>query len=300
VTAFTPIDLSQLPAPDVVEALDYEQIRAALLADLVARWPDFDAAALESDPAVKLLEVAAYRELVLRARVNDAAKAVLLAHATGADLDNLAALLGVVRLVVQQADDTTNPKTPEILETDARFRARIQLALEGFSTAGPTGAYVFWGLSASALVKDIDATSPTPGVVVVTVLSTQADGTPDQALLDTVNAQLNAEETRPLTDQVTVQGPSTLHSYNVTAELTLYPGPSAEAVRQAAEDAVAALVTQHHALGHDIKQAALYAALHQPGVQAVNLTEPAADLNVAFDEAAHCAAITVTVGGTDE
>ena len=86
------IDLSLLPAPAVVETLDYEAILSALKADLIARAPELaPALQLESEPLVKLLEVAAWRETVLRARINDAARAVMLPWATGADLDNLAA-----------------------------------------------------------------------------------------------------------------------------------------------------------------------------------------------------------------
>src|SRR5690606_17245852 len=66
----TAVDLSRLPPPDVVQALDYETILAELQVDLAARLPDFDAF-LESDPAIKLLEIVAYRELLLRQRVND-------------------------------------------------------------------------------------------------------------------------------------------------------------------------------------------------------------------------------------
>nr|WP_204374487.1 hypothetical protein [Halolamina pelagica] len=53
------IDLSQLPVPSVIEELDYEVIVAEQLDDLVARYPSYDVPA-ESDPAYKILEVAAY------------------------------------------------------------------------------------------------------------------------------------------------------------------------------------------------------------------------------------------------
>ena len=46
-------------------------------------------ALVESDPAWTILEVAAYRELLLRQRINDASRAVMLAFATGADLEHL-------------------------------------------------------------------------------------------------------------------------------------------------------------------------------------------------------------------
>ena len=60
----TAIDLSQLPAPDVVETLDYEAILADWRADFLARYPQFSAF-VESDPAIKLLETGAYRDAVL-------------------------------------------------------------------------------------------------------------------------------------------------------------------------------------------------------------------------------------------
>ena len=105
---FSAIDLSSLPAPDVVEALDYETILDAMKQDLVARDPSFSAL-LESDPAMKVLEVAAYRELNLRQHINDSARAVMLAHATSADLDNLAANLNVQRLAVDPGDPDASP-----------------------------------------------------------------------------------------------------------------------------------------------------------------------------------------------
>lgn len=159
---FAAVDLSSLPAPQVVEPLDFETVLAALKADFEARHPDYTAT-LESDPAMKLLEVAAYREVIVRQRVNDAAKAVMLAFATGSDLDHLGALVPVAR---------------NAGETDASYRGRIQLAPEAFSTAGPQLGYIWHALSATADIKDVTAVSPSPGDVVVTVLSRHGDGGP--------------------------------------------------------------------------------------------------------------------------
>ena len=119
----TAIDLSQLPAPTVVETLDYESVLAALQADFTARYPAFTAA-LESEPVLKLLEVAAWRELIVRGRVNDAARACMLAYALGSDLDHLAALYGVQRLLLDAGDPTAVPPVPPTYESDARLRAR--------------------------------------------------------------------------------------------------------------------------------------------------------------------------------
>ncbi len=70
------IDLSKLPAPEFVETLDYEFILAAMLDDLKTRHPNYSNV-LESDPAYKILEVAAYRELLLRHRINEEGRALL-------------------------------------------------------------------------------------------------------------------------------------------------------------------------------------------------------------------------------
>jgi phage-related baseplate assembly protein len=65
------IDLSSLPAPGVIEELDFEVILRAMRDDLVARFPPIAPVIdLQSEPARKLLEVCAYRELLLRQRVN--------------------------------------------------------------------------------------------------------------------------------------------------------------------------------------------------------------------------------------
>ena len=297
-SGFTAIDLAKLPFPEVVEQLDYEQILATMLSDLRSRDDQFTAI-VESDPAYKILEVAAYRETLLRARINDASRAVMLAYARASDLDNLAAFFGVERQLVDQGDSEAIPPVPPTYEDDNRFRKRVQLSLEGHSTAGPIGSYVFHSLAARAQVKDVDVASPSPGEVVVTVLSYDGQGVPPSELLTTVETTLNAEDVRPLTDHVTVQAAEIL-TYRIEASLVLYTGPDAQVVRATAQQTVADYVQRHHLLGNDITLSGLYAALHQEGVQRVVLKIPANDLVVAPHQAAWCTDISVTDGGRDE
>jgi phage-related baseplate assembly protein len=297
-STFTQIDLSTLPAPDVIEELSFETIFSEMLADLQARDPAFSAL-LESDPAYKILEVAAYRELLVRQRVNDAARAVMLAYATGADLDQLGALLGVVRFELDPGDPEAVPPIAPTMESDTEFRRRIQLSLEGFSVAGPRGAYIFHGLSADPNVLDISATSPTPGNVTITVLSRIGNGAASSPLLAAVTAKLNADEIRPLTDLVTVQS-AAIVNYAVTAQLYVYPGPDSSVVLQKALDALDVYIAQVHRIGQDVTLSGIYAALHQPGVQRVNLTSPSSNVVISATQASFCTAINVTVAGTDE
>ena len=111
------IDLNQLPAPDVVEELDFETILAERKATLISLYPEDQQEAvartltLESEPLVKLLEENAYRELIWRQRVNEAARAVMLACAAGNDLDVIGANYNTTRLIITPADDSTFPPT---------------------------------------------------------------------------------------------------------------------------------------------------------------------------------------------
>ncbi|MCF6432664.1 baseplate J/gp47 family protein [Leisingera sp. MMG026] len=305
--SFTAIKLDRLPAPQIIEQPDFETIfeaRKARLIELAEQsgTPEYvaelrAALELESEPLVMLLQEDSFREVLLRSAVQDAGQGNLLAFASGAVLDHMAAFYGVSRQVVQAADPAANPPLPETLEDDSRLRARVQLAPEGFTTAGSRGSYIFWALSAAPQVKDVAVLeTATPGEVRIIVLSTEGNGAPDAALLAAVEEA--TQPRRPLTDQVMVEA-AAIQEFPVEAELTLYDGPDADLVRQAAQDALVAFLDEHHRLGHDISIAGLYAALYQPGVQDVTLTQPAANLVIAADAAAFCTGITLTVGGRD-
>lgn len=275
-SVFSAIDLSALPAPEVVESLDFETILSEMLADLQARDSSFTAL-VESDPAYKILEVAAYREVNLRQRVNDAAKAVMLAYSTGTDLDNLAALTPLAR------DDG---------ETDGDFRVRTQLAPEGFSTAGPDGAYKFHALAVSGVV-DVAVDSPNPGEVVVYILAEGGDGTASADLISAVNAALSADDIRPLTDFVSVESAGIV-AYQVTATLHILSGPSADSVADAAQESLEAYVADRHSLGLGVALSGIFSALHVSGVQSVELTTPETAITVTEFQAAYCGAINLT------
>lgn len=294
--SFTSVDLSRLPAPNVIEPLDFETIHAAALAQFVTLFPSFDAS-VESDPVVKIIELFAYRELVLRQRVNDAARAVMPAYATGADLDALAAIMGIERFILDPGDPGEG--VPPTLESDDDFRRRMVLAPEGFSVAGPEGAYIFHALSADSDVLDASATSPDPGEVVVTVLSRSGDGTPSAPVLAAVDARLNSATVRPLTDLVTVQA-ADIVDFSVQASLHFFAGPDSALVLAEALARLDAWIANIRRLGRDITRAGIIAALHAEGVQNVTLTLPAADIVLTRLQAGHCTAITVTDAGVDE
>ena len=293
------IDLSQLPPPDVVEELDYETLLGERKAALIARYPAEEQAdiaavlALESEPLTKFLEESAFRELLLRQRINEAARAVMLAYARGKDLEHIAALFGIQRLVIKPADPVAG--TPAEMEEDADLRLRVQLAPQSFSTAGPEGAYRSLGRNADGRVLDVSATSPTEGEVRITVLSREGDGTAAPDLLEKVKAALRAEDKRPLTDYVTVQSATILH-YEVSATLHLFPGPDATVVVTEARKRLATYVEACHRLGSVVVRSGLDAALHVAGVKEVELHQPADHIRPDMTQAPYCTGMTVTPG----
>ncbi|MFP1757522.1 baseplate assembly protein [Lonsdalea quercina] len=299
------IDLSQLPAPDIVEVPDFDTVLRARKAALLALYPESEQAAvaatlaLESEPMVKLLQESAYREILLLQRINETAKACMVAYALGSDLDQLAANVNVQRLTVTPADTSVIPPVDAVMESDDDLRQRIPAAFEGLSVAGPTGAYEFHALSADGRVSDASAISPTPAAVTVTVLSREGDGTASDDLLAVVSQALNDEAVRPVADRVTVQS-AAIVPYTVDARLYLYPGPEAEPVRAAAQARLQNYITAQRRLGRDIRLSALYAALHVEGVQRVELLSPAADVVLDRTQAAYCTGWQVVTGGSDE
>lgn len=293
---FTAIDLSRLPAPDVVEPLSYEAIYAQMLAKVREYLPDFDDS-IESDPAVVVLQVAAWFRLLDRQRINDAARAVMLASATGADLDQLGALVSVQRLVLVEAN--AEEGTPAVLESDDAFRRRITLAPEGFSVAGPRGAYIFHALSADPDVLDADADSPDPAEVVVTVLSRTGDGEASPALLASVAAALSDEDVRPLGDRLTVQSAEII-DYAIEATITPYAGPDAAIVLAEAQARIDRFVEENRRIGRDVRRAGINAALFPAGVHNVAIASPAADIVIGAGQAAHCTGITLALAAPSE
>ena len=301
----TPIDLTQLPAPSVVEVLDFEAILATRKAHLVSLLPEAERAAvtalleLESEPATKLLEENSYQETILRNRVNEAGKAVMLAFALDGDLDQLGANVNVARLVITPANPNALPPVAAVMEDNDAYRLRIQESPDGLSVAGPKASYEFHARSADGRVKDASATSPAPASVTVTVLANNDTGIADAALLATVARALNAEEVRPLGDRLTVQAAQVI-DYQIEATLFIGVGPEVPILLDAARANAVRVSQPRRPLGHSIYRSACSAAVHVEGVRKVVLTSPGADIELNATQAARCTAIKLNVVVLDE
>lgn len=299
--SFAAIDLSQLPPPQIVEQIDFEQILAERKAYMISLWPADEQAQIaarlkiESEPLTKLLQENTYRETVWRQRVNEASLANLLATARGTDLEQLAGNFNVKRLVIQQGKANAVPPIPTLMESDDSLRERAQMAWEGLSTAGPRNSYIFHARAADGRVADATAESPSPAVAVVTVQSLLGDGTAPPELLAVVNAYLSDDDRRPVADRLTVQGAQILN-YQVKAKLYLLSsGPESEPILAAAHQRLLAYVHQRRRLGMEVSESALHAALHVEGVRKVEL-EGWVDIVATKAQAPYCTGITLSRG----
>lgn len=272
---FQPIDLNLLPPPSIVETLDYEAILSERREHLLSLWPAgqrqeiAERLALESDPLHKLLQENAYRELIWRQRVNEAAEATMLARAQKDDLDNVAAATNTERLVVTPA----TKDTPAVLEEDEDLRMRAQMAWEGLSTAGPANAYIFHARSADGRVIDAECVSPSPAVVDVIIQSREGNGAADSELLGIIERYLSDDDRRPVADRLTVHSAEVLE-YAIDAELHLGTvGAEQVPIITQALERLQRFVHQKRRLGLEISRSAIHAALHVEGITKVTLVD---------------------------
>ncbi|HEM7896865.1 TPA: baseplate J/gp47 family protein [Burkholderia cenocepacia] len=294
----TPIDLSQLPAPDIVDELDYETILAEKKARLVSLYPkeqqDEIAATLEleSEPMVKLLQEGAYEKMLLLALMNEKARGILLAYAKRSTLEHIGALFDVDRLLISPGDP--DQSIDPVYEDDDSLRERIQLAPRGFSVAGPDDAYVFHARAADGRVKAATAYSPSPCVMIVTVLSREGDGTASQELIDIVKKAL--EKKRPQADEVIVQS-AKIVPYAIRATLRFFNGPDRAVALAEAKKKTLQFAESMHRPGSEVTKDGLYASMRVAGVQKVLLDTPAEGVPIAIDQAPYCTGIELTDGG---
>lgn len=300
-TRFFDIDLSRLPRPAAIEDLSFDtalqQRITELQARLTAAGVAWDVGGLETDPLVITEEHAAYYDLLLRARVNDAVLATTLAYAQRTDLDHKAAELGVVRKVLVPANAAANPPVVEVLESDDSLRRRRQLAIEAFSTAGPEGAYVFFALASHPHVSDVAVYDPNSGLAndgeaLCVIASSQGDGVPTDAVLDSVADFLDArtiryavtpdrtreitrrQKLRPLTDKVIVEACEVL-DYTITVLLKIPYGPDPAFVVSLAQTRLGNYLASRRQIARLISDTAIASAVHVADADGVPLVDDA-------------------------
>ena len=277
-------DLTALPKPKVIEEIDYEAILGEYKQDLGDRHPPVrPVLQLESAVTTKTLQTGAYRETLVRARVNEAARANLLAFAEGSDLDHLAAFYDVVRLPG---------------ELDDRLRLRVVFAIQGRSTGGTEPRYRGIALSASLRVADARVyrigRDPT---VNVAVYAADNNGVADAALIATVEAALNDPAVRMVNDTIVIRS-AVFRVVDVEADIWLLP-ETPDTVLSTLETTLREAWMMETGLGFDLPVSWLTARLMRPGVYNVRLISPGTDEKAPPHEALAIGAIKLNLKGRD-
>ncbi|GAA5097390.1 baseplate assembly protein [Wohlfahrtiimonas larvae] len=186
------VNLNGLPEPTFFYDINYENELKNLQDEFLKLNPSYEDLLLESDPINKTLQVFAYKAVLLKSEVNEKLKQCLLKYATAENLDQVAA-------------NSVTQRLPN--ESDESLRYRASIAPEGFTCAGPSGAYEYHALNVSSDVMHATVLAHTPiqGYVTVVLLSHSNFGEASEELRDQVWNHLSAEEVRPLCDTVHVE-----------------------------------------------------------------------------------------------
>lgn len=301
----TIINVADLAPPIAIEVLDYEAIVTRQKAKFAEFWelarasnptlnlPTYDVAMLEFDPIVIDSQAESYREMLIRARVNDALRAVLPAFAKGTDLDHVVARAGVFRLPIAR-DENGNPTA---WESDAQLLDRY-LAAFAAPAAGSEDGYIYQAATAWPERHDIkpydyatQGLNLSPGDVAVYLLAPNGRSVTDPELSRVVTA-LAPKRARPLTDQVSVRRTAVMN-WALTAKLIIRRGASAGAVLADRRLAALAFGAARYHTGGLVTAGGALSALWDPNV--VNVIAPdIEDVPHGPDKAPYLTAVNLT------
>ena len=273
------MDTSKLAEPNFIDR-DANKITA----ELVAKYEQLSGKPLYPAQADRLMiDVIAYREMLVRSAINEAAKQNLIAFANGVMLDYLGDFFGVVRL-----DN----------ETDEQLRVRIRLAPESYATTGSRQAYRFHTLSTDAAIIDCNAVRGDNGNIYIYILT--PDGTASTDLIQAVLDNTSDEKKRPLSDRVHV---TTGEELNMTLAIKVYPLATAnpQAVRARAIQKAQDFADKRRVkLGQDVVPSQIIDALSDDETWQVEVITPAAPIIVKPWQWANITDITVTLGAVQD
>lgn len=184
-------------------------------------------------------------------------------------------------------------------EEDESLAERVFSSPQGFSVAGPAGAYDFFARQFSSSIVDTYVSSPSAGTVDMRVLLAGGQ-LPNQALLNDLESYLSDRERRPLTDKFTVEAPDTAsYDINLTYYIDAEDAGNAQIIQNAVSAAVSTYVLwQKSKIGRDIIPDRLVAGIIGAGAKRISVTSPIFT-QIQPTAVAIAGSITVNYGGVD-
>lgn len=201
---------------------------------------------------------------------------------------------------VVSAQNTVETYGGAEIESDDDLKGRIYNAPGGYSTAGPTNAYIYHTKNVSSDIGDVYVTSEAAGEVDVYFI--MDDGSiPTASMIQEVLDYLDDKSIRPLTDLVSVKAP-TQQTYNI--DITYYiPRSSESAVATIQEDVASAVsaynMWQTEKIGRDINPSFLIQKVMEAGAKRVTVTSPTYTV-LSESTVAQTGTVTVNYGGVED
>ncbi|WP_314338426.1 baseplate J/gp47 family protein [Acinetobacter guillouiae] len=303
------VDFSQLPIPELISNIDYEEIlkqRKESFISLYTSPKDQESwrviLSRESEPVVKLLEENAYLEMLYKNKCNEDARSLLLAYATGSDLDHLALTeYGLTRLLVTPENTTVIPPLPAVYESDERLKERCLLSWDSLNTAGSVNAYRFFSLSADGRVHGVKVYSQEENPYLLDIIISQVDSNNAEAsteLINIVQKALDPEDVRPVCDRPIVKS-SIAKEFQIAARLFMGKNAEDSLMLDAANIRINNYIEKVKKNGSSIRLSAIYAALHVDGISRVVIDQPTTDIEIDTWHHPHCTSVNISIGGTE-
>lgn len=158
---------------------------------------------------------------------------------------------------------------------DDEYYELMRASMDGYSTAGGVGNYIYHAKLVSSEIADVVANSPSPGEVRLYVL--MGDGTAaGEEMKQAVLEACNADTVRPMTDHVLMEDPETVtydidFTYWISSNQTIGSAEIQNKVDAAVQKYIA---WQNSKLGLDINPSVLIGLLMQTGIKRVDLRSP--------------------------
>lgn len=203
-------------------------------------------------------------------------------------------------LYFKEVANTTETAGGSGEESDTEFYNRLRESEETYTTAGPKGSYIYHAKTVSSQISDVSAESPTPGNVDVRILL-YGGQMPGEELIKEVKKHLDADNIRPLTDNVTVAAPEVIE-FDIEAAYYIQKGKeiNTKEIQRAVDLAVESYkLWQTSKMGRDINPSYFNSLIMNAGIKRVDIKKPVFT-EVQKGSVAVLKKCTVTFGGVED
>lgn len=263
------IDLSSLPKPTIIHAIDWESEITSFIEQLKTDLPDW-VGVFESDPFLKVAQSWAYRLLLERQSHNQDAQSILLAYAVGQDIDHIAATYYAFAGIKRAAG-----------ESDASFKQRVQLAPEAYASAGSRHAYEFHALNVDPInITHVDVDFPEAGYTLIAIQTTANEVEGRDGFVARVRKKLlkDRQRTSDILEIIHIDR----HLIYCSVEATIDQGPDASLIKTQIDKNLAALKNKIYRPRGLLALSAINAAAHLENVISVKISGLDADIQSPF------------------